>query len=541
MPQTYKMVNADYNWAMNTIRIDDNLLSGQTITASRVDLSLPQPPKLFFRHGWQSWTLTTWLDPSERPLPIRSPQFRAKDEDPLHAFDKNHVSAWVGAVELGDDDILLLGALDLGGRVQLDSTSLIGSYEFGEGAWFIARGSEDDVFQSYANLLAEKFGKTRYEKAPRVWCSWYSLYKWINEHIILNALNSLGDLPFDVFQIDDGWQITHGDWEPTRKFPSGMSELALRISATGRIPGIWLAPFMVTKLSSIYRDHPDWLLRDEHGRPVPVGITWEGVPYALDTTHPAVLEWLDKLIRKVRGWGYEYLKLDFLYAGAIPGKRHQEIPREVAYRNAMQVMRAAAGDAYILACGAPIIPSLGLCDGIRIGPDVSPYWLNTPLTIWLNNPNDTSTQNSVRTSIHRMWLKSLVNIDPDVMFFRSRHNALKLHERQLLQDLGTITGFKATSDLPQWMNVQEVKSLRDFLESDIEVKKTTRYKYQVDGREVDFSAAIPMHAHRNVPVWIAQNLGFLKIARHQVLPAILESLKHNHEMGWLFYPLFTSM
>jgi alpha-galactosidase len=541
MPQTYKMVNADYNWAMNTIRIDDNLLSGQTITASRVDLSLPQPPKLFFRHGWQSWTLTTWLDPSERPLPIRSPQFRAKDEDPLHAFAKNHISAWVGAVELGDDDILLLGALGLGGRIELDSTSLIGSYEFGEGAWFIARGSEDDVFQSYANLLAEKFGKTRYEKAPRVWCSWYSLYKWINEHIILNALNSLGDLPFDVFQIDDGWQITHGDWEPTRKFPSGMSELALRISATGRIPGIWLAPFMVTKLSSIYRDHPDWLLRDEHGRPVPVGITWEGVPYALDTTHPAVLEWLDKLIRKVRGWGYEYLKLDFLYAGAIPGKRHQEIPREVAYRNAMQVMRAAAGDAYILACGAPIIPSLGLCDGIRIGPDVSPYWLNTPLTIWLNNPNDTSTQNSVRTSIHRMWLKSLVNIDPDVMFFRSRHNALKLHERQLLQDLGTITGFKATSDLPQWMNVQEVKSLRDFLESDIEVKKTTRYKYQVDGREVDFSAAIPMHAHRNVPVWIAQNLGFLKIARHQVLPAILESLKHNHEMGWLFYPLFTSM
>jgi alpha-galactosidase len=316
----------------------------------------------------------------------------------------------------------------------------------------------------------------------------------------------------------------------------------LQISATGRTAGLWLAPFMVTKLSSIYRDHPDWLLRDEHGRPVPVGITWEGVPYALDTSHPAVLEWLDKLIRKVRGWGYNYLKLDFLYAGAMPGKRYQDdIPREVAYRNAMELMRAAAGDAYILACGAPIIPSVGLCDGIRVGPDVSPYWLNTPMTIWLNNPNDTSTQNAVRTSMHRLWLNSLVNIDPDVMFFRSRHNALKLNERQLLQDLGTITGFKATSDLPQWMNRQEVQSLRNFLESDLEVKKTTRYKYQVDSREVDFSAAMPMHPHRNVPVWLAQNLGFLKIAKHQVLPAILESLKHNHEMNWLFYPISTSL
>jgi hypothetical protein len=91
------------------------------------------------------------------------------------------------------------------------------------------------------------------------------------------------------------------------------------------------------------------------------------------------------------------------------------------------------------------------------------------------------------------------------------------------------------------MNRQEVQSLRNFLESDIEVKKTTRYKYQVDGREVDFSAAMPMHPHRNVPVWLAQNLGFLKIAKHQVLPAILESLKHNHEMNWLFYPISTSL
>ncbi|HET9908959.1 MAG TPA: alpha-galactosidase, partial [Anaerolineales bacterium] len=235
--------------------------NNQIMTAARMDVNLSQLPSRFFRHGWQSWTLTSWIDPSDPPLPVRAPQFRAKDEDPLYAFSKNHVSAWVGAVELADDDILLLGALDLGGRVELDGLVLRGSYESGEGKWLIARGSEAEVFQRYANLLAEKFGKTRFEKPPRVWCSWYSLYKWINEPIIRNTLNSLGDLPFDVFQLDDGWQITHGDWEPTRKFPSGMADLATRIAATGRTPGLWIAPFMVTKLSSIYRDHPDWLLR----------------------------------------------------------------------------------------------------------------------------------------------------------------------------------------------------------------------------------------------------------------------------------------
>jgi alpha-galactosidase len=403
------------------------------------------------------------------------------------------------------------------------------------------RGKEDEVFAKYTSLLETRFGKTRFDKAPRVWCSWYSLYKWINEHVISNALHSLGDLPFDVFQIDDGWQITHGDWEPTKKFPSGMEEMAKRITATGRTAGLWMAPFMVTRLSSIFREHPDWLLRDEYGKPVPVGLTWEGVPYALDVSHPEVLEWLDQLIRKVRDWGYLYLKLDFLYAGAIPGKRHQNIPRETAYRKAMQVMREAAGDAYILACGAPVMPSLGLCDGIRVGPDVSPYWLNTPLTVWLNNPNDTSTQNAIRTSLHRMWLKPIVNIDPDVMFFRSRHNALKSDERQLLLDLGTISCFKATSDLPQWMNNRELDSLREFLETDIDVRKTSRYKYQLDGREVDFSPAMPLHAHRKIPVWIAQNLGLLKMFKHQALPAVMESLKHHHELLWLFYPLASNI
>src|SRR5215510_15960621 len=91
----------------------DLLPERQIISAPRVELNLVHPPKRFFRHGWQSWTLTTWLDPSEPPLPIRSPQFRAKDEDPAFTFSKNHVSTWVGAVELGDEDILLLGALEL--------------------------------------------------------------------------------------------------------------------------------------------------------------------------------------------------------------------------------------------------------------------------------------------------------------------------------------------------------------------------------------------------------------------------------------------
>lgn len=501
--------------------------SSEWISASSLRLILPQPPKKFFRHGWQSWTLTTWLDPNEPPLPVRAAEFRMKDEDPGYALHRNHVSCWVGAVEFSEDDILLLGSLSLGGRVELDATSLHGFFDDGqEGRWLLARGTEDEVFSKYVQLLEEIFGKGHSAGAPRVWCSWYSLLHWVNERVFLKALDDFTDMPFDVFQLDDGWQLAHGDWEPNAKFSSGMEFIARRIADTGRTPGIWLAPFMVSQDSQLARQHPEWLFREDRGQPVRAGITWTGNHFGLDVTHPGVLQWLDQLIRKVCGWGYGYLKLDFLYIGGLIGKRHDDIPRELAYRNALQVIREAAGSAYLLACGAPIIPSLGLCDGIRVGPDVSPYWVNTPLTVWLNNPNDTCTQNAIRTSIHRRWLHPLVNVDPDVAFFRSKYNWLQSQENELLQDLALICGFKATSDLPQWMNGAEKKNLREFLGSAPNVQKKKRHLYQIDGRAVDFKNAVKLQSSRtSIPTWLAKYLGLLKLAWMQALPAIVESRK----------------
>jgi alpha-galactosidase len=201
--------------------------SSHIVSASSLRLSLPQHPKQFYRHGWQSWTLTTWLDPSLPPLPVRAAEFRSKDEDPGFAFHPNHIGCWVGAVELDEDDILLLGALELGGRVELDGSILRGFFEDGrEGQWLLARGREDEVFSNYAEAAGQKFGRGRFAEAPRVWCSWYSLYGWVNEHIVLKALHDFGDMPFDVFQIDDGWQQAHGDWDANSKFPSGMGALA---------------------------------------------------------------------------------------------------------------------------------------------------------------------------------------------------------------------------------------------------------------------------------------------------------------------------
>jgi alpha-galactosidase len=483
--------------------------SSDIITASRVTLSLPAQPISFYRHGWQSWSLTAWTDPI-RELPVMKPaSFHSRQTDPVYARYPHPNGSWLGAVELPDGEIVFLGALGLEAHVALNGDQFQGWYESGSGEWFIARGDENEIFARYAELLGERLGHGIGKRSPRVWCSWYSLYNTINESNLNEVLIGLDDLPFDVFQIDDGWQVSPGDWEPNEKFPSGMDSIAKRIKATGRKAGLWLAPLAVGKTSSVYKNHRDWLLHDKDGKPVVAGFEWSTETYALDTTHPQAIGWLRALVRKVRGWGYDYLKLDFLSAGALPGKRHVDKPRETAYREALQIIREAAGDAYLLLCGTPILPALGMCDAIRIGADVGNWWDSRFYSYLLYNQTSPSVRNGIRTSVNRLWLGPLVNVDPDVVFF-SEDKSLTPEQKQLLIDLTDICGFKGTSDLPQRWTVEQKTALRQWLSSTPSVQRTGRYTFTLDNRAVDFSPAMPLPPlPKSFDALLGEILGFM--------------------------------
>ncbi len=462
------------------------------VSASSLRLDLPQPPRRFFRHGWQSWSLAAWTDLT--PLPVQQPKLlHPMQIDPVYADETSPHSSWVTAVEIADDDILLLGALGLDAHVKLNGDQLQGQYETGGGEWLIARGDEAAVFAKYAEELSKRLGKKSDRPAPRIWCSWYSLYTAIDEAILHGIFDGLGDLPFDVLQVDDGWQVSIGDWEANAKFPSGMNALAQKIKSTGRTAGLWLAPLIAVESSRLFREHPDWFLHDAQGKFASAGFNWGERLFALDTTHPAALEWLAALMKQVRAWGFNYLKLDFLYAGALPGKRRVDTPREAAYRQGLKVMRAAMGaEAFFLTCGAPILPSLGLCDALRVGPDVSGKWEDPRDAILLYNPTTPGTRNAIRTTVNRLWLQPLVMTDPDVAYFVDRENSLSAEHKQLLQDLALVCNFKATSDLPQWMSRAQRESLREFLNVNPNVQCLDHSIFQINDRLVDFSCALSL-------------------------------------------------
>ena len=473
--------------------------NGYILQGASCAIQTPPTPRCYYRHGWQSWSLTTWHAPTQH-IPLQKPvSLHPMQIDPVYAYNPNPNGSWVGAVELEDDNILLLGALGLDAHVALRGGALQGWYEsiskdnHTRHEWFVGYGSEKEVFAHYAELLGERLGKSTAEKAPRVWCSWYSLYHAIDENILLESLDKLGDLPFDIFQIDDGWQVSIGDWQANEKFPTGMAALAKKIKSTGRRAGIWLAPLLATPSSNIYRNHQDWLLKDQDGKLVSAGFNFGEPIFALDTTHPETQQFLTDTMQQVRAWGYDYLKLDFLYAGALPGKRHVDMPREAAYRHSLSIMREAMGkEAYFLACGCPIIPSLGLCDAMRIGPDVANYWDEDIHSRLLYNQTTPGVQNGIRTSLNRLWLKPIIHIDPDVAYFRSVECTISPKQKSMLADMAQVCQFKATSDLPHWWTDFEREQVRNWLTAEPEIERTSPTTFIIDGREADFSLALPL-------------------------------------------------
>ena len=443
---------------------------------------------LFYRHGQNSWSPCGWRRLSGPPLRIADPRRRTTADDPVWDDPSRHHSSAVAALEGDDGRVLLLGALGLGTpRLAADHDTLSGWYEDDGAPWFLAYGEEEEVFGAYTRALATRLGSGG-RRAGNVWCSWYAYYEGITEAGLAGDIDALNGLPFDVLQVDDGWEETVGDWEPNAKFPSGMRALADRITGAGLTPGLWLAPFIVLPDSRTARERPELLLRDERGEPVVAGYNWGTGYFALDLSRADALDHVERLIRRVvHEWGFGYLKLDFVNAGAAPGVRQGGVGRERAYRNALELIRRTAGEeVYLLGSGALLLPSLGLLDGLRSGPDVAPMWQNYAS----DDPSDAMARNAVVNALHRLWQAPLAEVDPDVVYFRSRLNLLTDQQLGWLRDLATVCGFRAVSDPPGWLRPEELADMTAYLSARPAVVRKGRYVFAIDGREVDFAPAV---------------------------------------------------
>lgn len=300
----------------------------------------------------------------------------------------------------------------------------------------VVSGEYDDAFDEYFN----KMGVTSRENKRRTgYTTWYNYYGGITEEIVNRDLNSIAnqDAHFDCFQIDDGYQKNIGDWLITdkKKFPSGMKKIADDIHNHNMIAGLWLAPFAGTRMSNMFKNHPDWFIKDENGKPYNTGHNWGGF-YSLDIYNKDARKYIMNVFDTVlNDWGYDIVKLDFLY-GACVRPMYNKTRGEIMC-DAMDLLREACGDKLILGCGVPLVPAFGKVDYCRIGADISLQWQrNKNIT-----REDVSTTHAVCNSIFRRHLDGRVWMnDPDVFLLRDKNIKLTFEQRKLLAKINSTFG-----------------------------------------------------------------------------------------------------
>ena len=312
---------------------------------------------------------------------------------------------------------------------------------------YFAEGTEAEVFDGWFSAMGTV---PRTTKPLAGYSSWYNRYQDITQDAIRSDLAGCRTLlsPGDLFQVDDGWEPHVGDWlEPdSGKFPAGMKAVADEVHASGFLAGLWLAPFVCERESALYREHPDWLLKAD-GRPWKCGGNWSGF-YALDIDLPTVWDYLRRVFDRVLNqWGFELVKLDFLYGAAPFGTQTES--RGGRMIRAMELLRQWCGDKLILGCGVPVMPAFGTVDYCRVSCDVGLDW-DDAWYMRLFHRERVSTRQAIGNTVFRRQLNGRAYLsDPDVFFLREENLRLtRAQKERLAQANALLGGVLLTSDDP---------------------------------------------------------------------------------------------
>jgi len=395
----------------------------------------------FILNNWQSWGPMERVTPATR-FPELDPIVRVKSpylfsplpEELLRGPVSDYFAAWDGGLagfltsRVGHPFFTIEGS-DLVGWIDYFDAEFPHDVPF-ESLAVLAGDAVEDLLEAYGRLV-KRASRVRINPwNPAGWCSWYHYFGKLDWADVLENLEvAAADqqaFPFDVFQVDDGYETDIGDWMSAKPGYPELAGLAGAITGKGFRAGIWTAPFSASGTSKLFAEHPDWMVA-EGGRPKPCYQGWGKTIYALDTTNPEVKDWLGTTFMALRKAGFTYLKIDFLFAAAMAGERRKKVTPIQAYREGLRVIRRAAGPEFVLGCGAPLLPSAGLVDGMRIGEDTAPYWKTKPSAFEGPNAYYALRNALMRQFMHRnLWLN-----DPDCVLLRSRENELTPNEREL--------------------------------------------------------------------------------------------------------------
>jgi alpha-galactosidase len=264
----------------------------------------------------------------------------------------------------------------------------------------IKNQSWQDLMYGFGQEIADEHKiKSRNSYEFKGWSTWDYFGRVYSTKDVTDNIDQLQKegLDANIIQIDGGWWTERGDYLSVRSnLQGGMKGIADYAKSKGYRAGIHLDGFRADKNSQLYKNHPDWFLKDQDGETICQEIdkkdTYMRYIY-FDYSNPAVRDYMKNVLKTIRTeWGFSYFKIDFMRYGLLEtiltehGKDKVRGIKKVTKVNsfdnsmtsiertraALKSMREGIGEGFFLACSSVFGPTIGIVDGIRTGGDISP-------------------------------------------------------------------------------------------------------------------------------------------------------------------------
>lgn len=207
------------------------------------------------------------------------------------------------------------------------------------------------------------------------WCGWGYEFA-VTPKQMLNTVPKLKELGIHWATLDDGWFNNYGDWQPREPAFAGsaIQDMVTKFHEQGIKVQLWWLPLAVEDgkygyggrkfvVSDVVKEHPDWLILDQQGKPARMARNLAALCPAL----PEVQAYYKQLTtRFIRDWGFDGHKLDNIYTlpPCFNPKHHHKSPYDSVYamsdvyKTIFETTRALKPDSVTQSCPCGTPPNL---------------------------------------------------------------------------------------------------------------------------------------------------------------------------------------
>ncbi len=121
---------------------------------------------------------------------------------------------------------------------------------------------------SYTSQILMRRGEPKARQSPWIYNTWEPFERRIDQATTRQLVDVAGKMGFDIFTIDDGWQLEYGENAVNRQaFPDGLEPIRAAVEGRHMRLGLWVPLAAIGVSTTAYRQHPEWAAFDISGKP----------------------------------------------------------------------------------------------------------------------------------------------------------------------------------------------------------------------------------------------------------------------------------